>query len=47
MDQYGHYSPKTNNVEVTFYSQPVTLDQFDSPRPPVLASCSTKYISMP
>lgn len=47
MDQYGHYSPKTNTVNVEFYAQPVTMDQLlDGPRPALLTSCKTSYVSV-
>jgi hypothetical protein len=48
MDQYGHYSPKTNNVEVKFYAgQPPTIDQLlDGPTPELLTSCKTSYVSV-
>lgn len=50
MDQYGHYSPNTNTIKVAFYAQPLTpqqlLDIFAA-RPAVVATCSTKYVSLP
>jgi hypothetical protein len=48
MDQYGHYSPKTNNVEVKFYAgPPPTIDQLlDGPKPELLTSCKTSYVSV-
>jgi hypothetical protein len=48
MDQYGQYSPKTNNVEVKFYAgQPPTIDQLlDGPAPELLTSCKTSYVSV-
>jgi hypothetical protein len=48
MDQYGHYSPKTNTVEVKFYDgPPPTIDQLlDGPAPKLLTSCKTSYISV-
>lgn len=43
----GQILPKTNNVKVAFYAQAPTLEQLlDGPLPPVLASCTTSYVSV-
>lgn len=43
----GQILPKTNTVRVDFYAQTPTLTQLiDGPLPPLLASCSAKFISV-
>lgn len=47
MDQFGHYSPKTNQVRVDFYAQTPTANQLlGGTRPALLASCKTSYVSV-
>ena len=41
--------PQTNTATVTFYKQPLTSQQMIdtlAPRPPVLVTCSAKYVSV-
>jgi hypothetical protein len=43
----GQILPKTNTVQVDFYEKTPTLEQlFDGPRPALLASCSSKFVSV-
>jgi hypothetical protein len=43
----GRILPKTNTVRVDFYAQTPTMTQLvDGPLPPLLASCTAKFISV-